>query len=181
MLYVIKKNEFRRAGGGGQIGFAYWVEATTPAEIELYKEIQGAIPALNSVSGTRLVIDDNPNYNGKPNPNIGKPIFVSYNGPLADGTELLVTESPNARGIAPNPTEDAPTNSSLEREWVKTNDMLQNAIAHETAKMRVLEIETSRKAALQRRMANQRTNVTTTEKAAVATAQKLGAPNLPNS
>lgn len=172
MLQLKKKSEYRQSGTAAPV-FVYWVIGTA-AEIAEYKAIQEQFKTTNG--GTRYITDDAPLYNGKPNPHLGAPVFQSFNGPLAEGTELIITDNGQGQnGIVANQIEDAPENTSLEREYVRKRNLAEAAEATALAQMKMEEIKEARRIALNRRNPFK---VPTTPVADSTGTPGVGAPNL---
>ncbi len=150
MLQLLKKGEFRQLGTGNP-AFSFWVLGSA-AELAAYKLAAEALVTGNGRS--RYIPDDSDTYMGQPNPNKGKPVFISFNGPVANGTEVVLQD--NGRGgttIVLNELEDKPNFTGLERQWHYQNHLDSSALATEKAKAQVAVIEQQRAKAVAARQA----------------------------
>lgn len=150
MLQLKKKAEFRQAGSGDPV-FTYWVLGT-PEELAKYKAIVEPIKTSNGAS--RYIPDLSDTYNGAPNPHKGNPVFLSFNGPIAEGTEVLFTDNGQGGNNAiANELDDKPENSSLEREWTRKRNLRETAEANALANLRADEVREQRKRRMNMRSA----------------------------
>ena len=149
MLHLKKKNEYRQNGANGRAGqpvFVYWVDGT-PEELAQFKAIQEARKS-NITGRSYYITDQSPLWNGQINVNFGKPVFQSFNGPLHENCELLINDNGQGNAtIVANPTQDPPTNTLMEREWVRTNLLLETERARAIAQQEALEQMEARKVA----------------------------------
>lgn len=141
----MKKAEFRQAGTGAPV-FTYWVKGDA-ASLADYKAVTEAIKTSNGAS--RYIPDLAETFNGQPNPNKGLPVFLSFNGPIAEGTMLQFTDNgQGGRNVIAEALDEPPANTSLEREWLRKRDLAEAAEANALAQLRADEVRAQRAKAM---------------------------------